>query len=54
MATEKTEQNIQEMSNRTHWTDPQTWVFDSSSKLVRGPLVRSHLIFDGKKHQQVK
>ena len=39
--------NIKEISNRTHWTDPYTCVSNSSSNLLRGPLVRSHLIFDG-------
>ena len=39
------ETNIQEISNRTHWTDPEkTWVSNSSSNLLRGPLVRSHSI----------
>ena len=38
---------IQEISNRTHWTDPETWVSNNSSNLLRGPLVRSHSIFDG-------
>ncbi len=39
---------FQEISNRTHWTDPEkTWVSNSSSNLLRGPLVRSHLILDG-------
>ena len=35
---------IQEISNRTHWTDPQMWVSSSSSNLLRGSLVRSHSI----------
>ena len=35
---------FQEISNRTHWTDPSTWVSNSSSNLLRGPLVRSHSI----------
>ena len=40
---------FQEISNRTHWTDPEKpWVSNSSSNLLRGPLVRSHSIFDGK------
>ena len=43
---------IQEISNRTHWTDPSTWVSNSSSNLLRGPLVRSHSIFDENKHLQ--
>ena len=38
---------VQEISNRTHWTDPSTWVSNSSSNLLRGPLVRSHSKFDG-------
>ena len=38
---------FQEISNRTHWTDPSTWVSNSSSNLLRGPLVRSDSIFDG-------
>ena len=38
---------FQEISNRTHWTDPSTWVSNSSSNLLRGPLVRSHSMFDG-------
>ena len=38
---------IQEISNRTHWTAPWPWVSNSSSNLLRGPLVRSHSIFDG-------
>ena len=38
---------FQEISNRTHWTDPWTRVSNRSSNLLRGPLVRSHLIFDG-------
>ena len=41
---------FQEISNRTHWTDPSTWVSNSSSNLLRGPLVRSHSIFDGLVH----
>ena len=36
---------FQEISNRTHWTDPSTWVSNSSSNLLRGPLVRSHSFF---------
>ena len=42
---------IQEITNRTQ--DPlngprlETWVSNSSSNLLRDPLVRSHLIFDG-------
>ena len=40
---------VQEISNRTHWTDPEkTWVFNISiATLIRGPLVRSHAISDG-------
>ena len=38
---------FQEISNRIHWTDPSTWVSNSFSNLLRGPLVRSHSIFDG-------
>ena len=38
---------FQEISNRTHWTDPLTWVSNSSSNFLRGPLVRSHSICDG-------
>ncbi len=38
---------FQEISNRTYWTDPQTWVSNNSTNLLRGPLVRSHSIFDG-------
>ena len=39
---------LQEIFNRTHWTDPEkTWASNSSSNLWRGPLVRSHSIFDG-------
>ena len=41
---------FQEISNRTHWTDPSTWVSNSSSNSLRGPLVRSHSIFDGLVH----
>ena len=38
---------FQEISNSTCWTDPyRTWVSNSSSKLLRGPLVRSHSICD--------
>ena len=43
---------IQEISNRTHWTDP--WVSNSTSNLPRGPLVRSHSIFDGYEGVQVR
>ena len=39
---------FQEISNRTHWTDPSTWESHSSSNFLRGPLVRSHSIFDGR------
>ena len=39
--------DLQKIPNRTHWTDPWTWVSNSSSNLLRGPLVRSHSIFDG-------
>ena len=38
---------FQEISNRTHWTDPSTWVSNISSDLLTGLLVRSHSIFDG-------
>ena len=38
---------FQEISNRTPLTDPSTWVSNSSSNLLRGPLVRSHSIFHG-------
>ena len=38
---------IQEISNRTHWTDPSTWESNSPSNFLRGPLVRSHSVFDG-------
>ena len=38
---------FQEISNRTNWTDPSTWESNSSSNFLRGPLVRSHSIFDG-------
>ena len=38
---------VQEISNRTYWTDPQPWVSNSSTNLHRGPLVRSYSIFDG-------
>ena len=43
---------IQEISNgRTHCSDPEkTWVSNISSNLLRGPLVRSHSIFDGRYH----
>ena len=37
---------IQDISKRTHERTP-TWLFNSSSNLPRGPLVRSHSIFDG-------
>ena len=36
---------FQEISNRTQWMDPYTWVSNSSSNLLRGPLVRSCLFF---------
>ena len=41
---------VQEISNRTHRTDPEkNWVsnISVSSNLLRGPLVRSYSIFDG-------
>ncbi len=39
---------VQEISNRTYWTDPEkTWVSNNSTNLLRGPLIRSHSIFDG-------
>ena len=39
---------FQEISNRTHWTDlEKTWVSNSSSNFVWGPLGRSHSNFDG-------
>ena len=38
---------FQEISNRTHWTDPSTWESNSPRNFLRGPLVRSHSIFDG-------
>ena len=45
---------LQEISNRTHWMDPgKTWVSNSSTNLLRGPLVRSHSIFDGNTHHDV-
>ena len=45
--------SFQEISNRTHWTDPEkTWVSHSSSNFLRGPLVRSYSIFDGRGFQK--
>ena len=44
---------FQEISNRTHWTDPSCRVSNSSSNLLRGPLLRSHLVFDGLIHPRV-
>ena len=38
---------FQEISNRTHWTDPKTPEYIPSSNFLRGLLVRSHSIFDG-------
>ena len=38
---------FQDISNRTHWTDSSTWVSNSSSNFLRGPLVRSHSMIDG-------
>ena len=37
---------VKEISSRTHWPDTWTWVSNSSSNLLRGPLVRSHSVFD--------
>ena len=38
ISTTLVDQTFQEIFNRTHWTDPQTWVSNSSSNLLRGPL----------------
>ena len=48
----KRDLSVQEISNRTHWTDPEkTWVSNSSIAAYLGSVgIRSHSILDGIYH----